>query len=118
MDRWDATPYPIAVELAPLLVHAIRNLPDQREDLLLVMVSVAMQAESPSPLSGPVSAVLRAAVPDLCRAWRIPTRGYASPPRSSSARWPGRTRTWRCPPLRRYPKATRTFRSSRPHSPS
>ena len=64
-DHRDLAPYPIAVELVPFLVHAVRNLPAQRAELLLALVTVALQARSPHPLSEPVSAVLRAAVPEL-----------------------------------------------------
>jgi hypothetical protein len=64
-DWRDTTPYPIALEMIPFLVHAVLHLPKRGVDLLSGLATVAVQAQNPSPMSGPVSAVLREAGTEL-----------------------------------------------------
>ncbi|SEL46909.1 hypothetical protein [Streptacidiphilus jiangxiensis] len=64
-DWRDTKPFPIAVELVPFLAHTALHLPSRREDVLFGLATVAEQTQRPSPLSGPVAAVLREAGAEL-----------------------------------------------------
>ena len=65
VDWRDTTPFSIAPEMIPFLVHAVLHLPARSVDLLAGLATVAVQAQKPSPVSGPVSAVLRNAAAEL-----------------------------------------------------